>query len=62
MHGDKTDQTDPIIAMHEISIQHALVEYVNEHPDHFPEDWVEVFSRYVAEPIPLWDLVVSPWG
>lgn len=59
MHDDRTDQTDPIIAIHEISIQHALIEYMNQHPDHFPEYVVEVFSKFVPEPTSLRDLVVS---
>ena len=62
MHADKTDQADPIISMHEISIQHALVEYMHQHPDHFPEEVVEVFSKFVTEPLTLRDLVVSPFG
>lgn len=60
MDDDETDQGDPIIAMHEISIQHALIEYMNRHPDHFPEYVVEVFSNFVAKPLSLRDLVVSP--
>ena len=61
MHGDQTDPDDPIIAIHELSIQHALIEFLNQHPDHFHEDVVEVFSRFVTEPDSLRDLVMSRW-
>ena len=41
---------DPIVAIHEMSIQHALVRYVHRHPDQFPDSFIDVFASFVRAP------------
>lgn len=54
-------ETDDLVRMlHEMSVQHALFEYVLRHPDQFPDSFVEVFSRRVEEPTSVRRVIYPP--
>lgn len=60
MNSEVPPEPDPILMAHEMSIQHALVQYVLRHPDHFIPKFIQTCSWFVSTPTRICDILNPP--